>query len=91
MTPRALLTTIGATAIAFALAIGAAAGSASSTPTVTNPTSVSRDQPLVAHAALPHLARAIASGDSGDAPATLPASHRTVRTAQWNTACVIAL
>jgi hypothetical protein len=30
MTPRALLTAIGATAIAFAIAIGAAAGSVSS-------------------------------------------------------------
>ncbi|MEZ4563958.1 MAG: hypothetical protein R2853_14605 [Thermomicrobiales bacterium] len=32
MTPRALLTTIGATAIAFAIAIGTAAGSVATRP-----------------------------------------------------------
>ena len=48
MTPRALLTAIGATAIAFAIAIGAAAGSISSQTT-----------PVIASATTTHMSMSV--------------------------------
>jgi hypothetical protein len=53
MTPRALLTAIGATAIAFAIAIGAAAGSVSSQ---TAPAIVSTDAALTSTTVQPAVA-----------------------------------
>lgn len=58
MTPRALLTAIGATAIAFAVAIGAAAGSVSSqaTPEAASITTVQKTMSVQPEVALYTLA-----------------------------------
>lgn len=91
MTPRALLTSIGATAIAFALAIVVAAGSATGTPVATAPAGVSNSQTLAADPVSPHSVRRLAMEDSAGVLSALPASHHAERAASWNVDCVIPL
>ena len=77
MTPRALLTSIGATAIAFAVAIGVAAGSAT-----TENTSESSAIAFAAPAA--HVRVGAPDWSEGE-----PVAGQ--RLAVWNDPCVIAL
>lgn len=91
MTPRSLLTSIGATAIAFALAIVVAAGSATGTPVATDTAGVSSAQTLAAESVSPHSVRRLAMEDSVAVLTALPASHRAERAVNWNADCIIPL
>jgi hypothetical protein len=77
MTPRALLTTIGATAIAFAVAIGVAAG---------NSTGVNASSSSLIAFAAPAAHDRVADHDWSEGE---PPSDQ--RLAVWNDPCVIAL
>lgn len=77
MTPRVLLTAIGATAFAFAVAIGAASGSSTGVNTP--------ESSLVAFAAPVELARL---GDDDRSEGKPAASERL---ASWNDPCVITM
>ena len=77
MTPRALLTSIGATAVAFAVAIGVAAGSAIDVNTA--------QSSRIALAASAAEDRVNADERSGD-PST-----ESQRLASWNDPCAIAV
>lgn len=78
MTPRALLTTIGATAVAFAVAIGVAAGSGYGENT-------SRSS-RIALAALPSPDRV-----SDDWPAGAPAEGQRLASVKLSDRCAIAV
>lgn len=77
MTPRALLTSIGATAVAFAVAIGVAAGSA-----IDVNTAQSSRIALAASAAADRV-------NADETPGDL--SRESQRLASWNDPCAIAV
>jgi hypothetical protein len=83
MTPRALLTTIGATAIAFAITIGAAAGIARNEPAGTEPA-----KPMAVVGRVPHGAVHAAPGTN---LAELLGTGAVNRAAASDRDCAIAL
>jgi hypothetical protein len=78
MTPRALLTVIGATAIGFAIAIGSVAGFAAGTPTSSRTTDTNQS------------VRVMTLADSGVDSAEWGTPASTMRTMSRDADCLVA-